>query len=74
MRPMRLTADISSDGNWYVAQCAEVDVASQGGSVEDARDNLVEALALHFDDHDCVAGGIPMPIEVALRHRDDRTQ
>ena len=33
---------------WYVAQCLEVDLASQGESEEDALFNLKEALELHF--------------------------
>lgn len=35
--------------NWYVAQCLEVDVASQGGSQEEALDNISEALRLQFE-------------------------
>ncbi|WP_459178172.1 type II toxin-antitoxin system HicB family antitoxin [Leptospira santarosai] len=34
----------------YVAQCLEVDVASQGGTEEEALSNLQEALELHFED------------------------
>jgi predicted RNase H-like HicB family nuclease len=49
--PMRLTATISLEGDWFVAQCLEVDVASQGHSVEEARENLIEALTLYFEDH-----------------------
>ena len=44
------TASISQEGEWYVAQALEVDVASQGESVETALDNLREALELHFED------------------------
>jgi predicted RNase H-like HicB family nuclease len=36
------------EGNWYVSQCLEVDVASQGESEEEALANLMEALELHF--------------------------
>lgn len=43
-----MTASIWKEGNWYVAQCLEVDVASQGESEEEALANLREALALHF--------------------------
>jgi predicted RNase H-like HicB family nuclease len=42
------TASITQDDEWFVAQCLEVDVASQGESAEDALRNLGEALALHF--------------------------
>ena len=36
----RLTAIVERDGDGYVALCPEVDVASQGGTVAEARDNL----------------------------------
>lgn len=44
-----LTAIIEREGNGYVALCPEVDVASQGDSVEEARANLIEALELFFE-------------------------
>ena len=44
------TASVWQEGEWYVAQAMEVDVASQGESVETALDNLREALELHFED------------------------
>ncbi len=43
------TASISREGDWFVAQCMEVDVASQGPTEEQALTNLEEALALHFE-------------------------
>ena len=46
---MKLTAIIEREGNGYVSLCPELDVASQGGSVEEARDNLREALELFFE-------------------------
>jgi predicted RNase H-like HicB family nuclease len=47
---MRLTAAITHEPPWYVARCLEVEVASQGESVEDALANLKEALELYFED------------------------
>ncbi|MCY4301445.1 MAG: hypothetical protein OXC68_06885 [Aestuariivita sp.] len=44
-----LTAIVERDGEGYVALCPEVDVASQGQSVAEARNNLAEAVALFFD-------------------------
>lgn len=35
--------------HWHVVQCCEVDVASQGGTVDEAILNIKEALALHFE-------------------------
>lgn len=65
---MRLTAAISKDGDWFVAQCLEVDVASQGETPEEARDNLTEALVLYFEDGDAEVGEAPLivPIDVAV--------
>ena len=47
---MRLTAAVSHEPPWYVARCLEVEVASQGKSVEEALANLKEALELYFED------------------------
>lgn len=44
-----LTAIILHEGAGYVACCPEVDVASQGDTVEEARANLIEALELFFE-------------------------
>lgn len=46
---MKLTAIIEREGDGYVSLCPELDIASQGGSVEEARDNLKEALELFFE-------------------------
>ena len=43
------TARVWQEGDWYVAQCLEVDVASQGASEQEAVDNLREALELYFE-------------------------
>jgi predicted RNase H-like HicB family nuclease len=45
----RLTAIIHREGDGFVALCPELDIASQGESVESARDNLREALELFFE-------------------------
>lgn len=45
----QLTAIIEREGNGYVALCPEVDISSQGGSIEEARENLREALELFFE-------------------------
>jgi predicted RNase H-like HicB family nuclease len=44
----RLTAIIEREGDGFVALCPELDVASQGTSIEEARDNLREVLELFF--------------------------
>ena len=45
----RLTAIIQRESDGYVALCPAVDVASQGDTVSEARDNLTEALSLFFE-------------------------
>ena len=47
---MRLTAAITHEAPWYVARCLDVEVASQGETVEEALANLREALELYFED------------------------
>jgi predicted RNase H-like HicB family nuclease len=42
-------ATVWREGKWYVAQCLEVDVASQGETEQEALANLKEALELHFE-------------------------
>ena len=43
------TAIIESEGDGYTALCPELDIASQGDSVEQARKNLIEAIELFFE-------------------------
>ncbi|OHB73187.1 MAG: hypothetical protein A2Z25_04300 [Planctomycetes bacterium RBG_16_55_9] len=43
------TAIIEHEGDGYIALCPELDIASQGDSVEEARKNLIEAIELFFE-------------------------
>ena len=45
----RLTAIIEREDDGFVALCPEVDIASEGSTIEEARANLVEALTLFFE-------------------------
>ena len=45
----KLTAIIEREGNGYVALCPDIDVASQGDTIDEARKNLQEALELFFE-------------------------
>ena len=45
----RFSASVWREGNWYVAQCLNLDIASQGETEEEALENLKEALELHFE-------------------------
>lgn len=49
MRQVQVTAVIEREGNGYVALCPELDVASQGDTIEEARNNLQEAVELFFE-------------------------
>jgi len=44
-----LTAVLTREGDGFVAHCPEVDVASQGETVEEAKANLKEAVELFFE-------------------------
>ena len=57
----RLTAVIEREGDAYVALCPELDIASQGDTVEESQRNLQEALELFFEE--------ASPVEVQERLR-----
>ncbi|MFQ5846634.1 MAG: type II toxin-antitoxin system HicB family antitoxin [Candidatus Methylomirabilales bacterium] len=44
------TASILRERDWFVAQCLEIDIASQGETEDQALANLREALELHFEE------------------------
>ena len=54
-----LAAIVTQESTWYVARCLQVEVTSQGPTVEDALANLKEALELYFAD------GAPVPAPVS---------
>lgn len=47
---LHLTAVVTRDEGWYVARCLQVEVASQGITIEESLANLREALELYFED------------------------
>jgi predicted RNase H-like HicB family nuclease len=59
MKTLNLTAVLEKEGDGYVSLCPELDVASQGDSVEEALANLREAAELFLEAAD--------PAEVAGR-------
>ena len=62
------TAAVSHADGWFVARCLEVEVTSQGRTVDEALDNLVEALELYFEDEPVPASLQPPDIRpVAVR-------
>ena len=58
-----MTAIIEREGDGYVALCPELDVASQGNTIEEARRNLQEALELFLETAD--------PSEIEARLHDE---
>jgi predicted RNase H-like HicB family nuclease len=59
----RYTALIEREGDAFVATCPELEIASQGSTVEEARSNLVEAIELFFE--------TAAPEEVGAREHDE---
>lgn len=49
MQTRVFTASIWREDDWFIAQCLEVDIASQGESEKEALTNLGEALELYFE-------------------------
>jgi len=47
---LSFTASIQQEDEWVVATCLENGIASQGKSIQEALDNLREALELFFED------------------------
>lgn len=45
----KFTATVWQEGEWFVAQSLEVDIASQGETEKEALENLSEAIALYFE-------------------------
>jgi predicted RNase H-like HicB family nuclease len=51
-RSLEFSSVISKEGKLYVANCPELEIASQGESVESALENLREAIELYLQDED----------------------
>lgn len=45
----KFAARVWQEGEWFVSQCLDVEVASQGRTEEEALANLGEALTLYFE-------------------------
>ena len=58
-----LTAIVNRENDGYAALCPELDIASQGDTIEQARDNLREALELFYETAD--------PSEISTRLRGE---
>ena len=47
---IKLTIEVWQKGPWFIAKCPELDFVSQGPTVEQARDNLLEVIQIQFDE------------------------
>ncbi|OKK25376.1 hypothetical protein AMK09_02625 [Streptomyces sp. CB02488] len=65
---LHLTAAVTHEADWYVARCLQVEVTSQGETIEEALSNLREALELYFEDAPApeVIDVITAPVEVRV--------
>jgi predicted RNase H-like HicB family nuclease len=69
----RFSASIWQEDEWFIAQCVQVDVASQGATEDEALENLRDALELHFSQP--VATLVPHVRDIAFAaHSKERPQ
>lgn len=69
MATKRFTVAITKEGKWYVARSLEVEVTSQGKTIEEALANLKEALELYFENEgplEILQAPIIAPLEVNI--------
>ena len=52
MTYQKFTAIIEREADGYVSLCPELDIASQGATVEEAKANLTEAIELFLEEAD----------------------
>ena len=67
-RPLRSTvhAVIQRDGEYYVAECLELPVVTQGESLDEAVKNLHEALCLHLEGEDLESMGLASELRIEV--------
>ena len=72
MNHRKFTAVITKEENWYVGHCLELEVVSQGKTIEETQANLKEAVELYLesfgsDDPPQSLGDMVLyPLEVAV--------
>jgi len=59
---IKLTAVVWQEGDWYVSQCVELGVASQGRTEKAALRNLKQAVLLYLTDDE--TGEVTWPVEL----------
>ncbi|WP_456475094.1 type II toxin-antitoxin system HicB family antitoxin [Candidatus Pyrohabitans sp.] len=55
---MQFSAVVTKGEKYYVSHCPELDIASQGKTIEEALENLKEAIELYLEDGDAI---VPEP-------------
>ncbi len=70
-RTRRYTALITREGDWYIARCVELNVTTQGRTLDEARANLQEAVELYIESFgedvpESAAEVVFYPLEVAV--------
>lgn len=81
MKNYQFIAKIWQEDDWFIAQDIFSGVTSQGRSIENARDNLKEAVELYFEDENITKNNdsqnlintILMPLEVGLNYEQKVT-
>jgi predicted RNase H-like HicB family nuclease len=69
---LKFTAVITKEENWYVAHCVELGVVSQGKTIEEAKENIKEAVELYIESFgtedlpESIGEVIIYPLEVAF--------
>ena len=63
-KKQKFSASVWREGKWYIAQCLEIDIVSQGTSEQAALKNLSDALALHFSPPVATKAPKIVPVEV----------
>ena len=61
------TANLWQEGEWFIAQCLEVDVASQGETEDEALSNLRESLELQFEPPTATIAPTLRTVEIEVR-------
>lgn len=72
----KFTAVINKEDKWYVAHCVELDVVSQGKTIEDAQANLKEAVELYLESFETedYAGSIKLSADPVKYQRSLRNE
>lgn len=59
---------IAESEGWYVAECLEVAVVTQGRSLDETLANLRSALDLHLDDEELARAGLTSSLRLVVSH------